>query len=199
MSNTVDVSIVADVTMIPVRNLTDYPVAYHVPSLGDLRREIPPRGVIRVTAGELRQLNYELGGSILLRDFLNVGNSNLAQEFGVSADTIEYNWTMADIDKALTTDPIEVLMDAMDFAPEGIKETIAKRAVELEISDTNRRKVITEGSDYDIDTMIKNKESIEADEEPKEEKKTTTRRRTSSTGTKTRRAATKKTESTTAE
>ena len=149
MSNTVDVSIVADDAMVPVRNLTDYPVAYHVPSLGDLRREIPPRGVIRVTAGELRQLNYELGGSVLLRDYLNVGNSNLAQEFGVSSDTIEYNWTLADIDKALTTDPIEVLMDAMDFAPEGIKETIAKRAVELEISDTNRRKVITDGSNYE--------------------------------------------------
>ena len=179
MSNTVDVSVVADDAMVPVRNLTDYPVAYHVPSLGDLRREIPPRGVIRVIAG----------------DYLNVGNSNLAQEFGVSSDTIEYNWTLADIDKALTTDPIEVLMDAMDFAPEGIKETIAKRAVELEISDTNRRKVITDGSNYDIDTMIKNKESIEADEEQKEEKKTTTRRRSSSTGTKTRRAATaKKTE-----
>lgn len=184
MSNVVDTSVVDDETMVIIRNLTDMPVAYHVPSLGDLRRELPPRASIRVKAGELRQLNYERGGSLLLHDYINVGNVELAREFGVSDDTVEYNWTIEDVDKALTTDDLDVLRDAMDFAPEGIKQTIADRAVELKIPDSNRRNIISSATGLDIDSMIKNKEIIDAD---KVEKKTTTKRRVSSTTTKQRR------------
>lgn len=184
MSNVVDTSVVDDETMVVIRNLTDMPVAYHVPSLGDLRRELPPRASIRVKAGELRQLNYERGGSLLLHDYINVGNVELAREFGVSDDTVEYNWTIEDVDKALTTDDLDVLRDAMDFAPEGIKQTIADRAVELKIPDSNRRNIISNATGLDIDSMIKNKEIIDAD---KVEKKTTAKRRVSSTTTKQRR------------
>jgi len=184
MSNVVDTSVVDDETMVVIRNLTDMPVAYHVPSLGDLRRELPPRASIRVKAGELRQLNYERGGSLLLHDYINVGNVELAREFGVSDDTVEYNWTIEDVDKALTTDDLDVLRDAMDFAPEGIKQTIADRAVELKIPDSNRRNIISSATGLDIDSMIKNKEIIDAD---KVEKKTTAKRRVSSTTTKQRR------------
>lgn len=180
MSNVVDTSVVDDETMVIIRNLTDMPVAYHVPSLGDLRRELPPRASIRVKAGELRQLNYERGGSLLLHDYINVGNVELAREFGVSDDTVEYNWTIEDVDKALTTDDLDVLRDAMDFAPEGIKQTIADRAVELKIPDSNRRNIISSATGLDIDSMIKNKEIIDAD---KVEKKTTAKRRVSSTTT----------------
>lgn len=184
MSNVVDTSVVDDETMVIIRNLTDMPVAYHVPSLGDLRRELPPRASIRVKAGELRQLNYERGGSLLLHDYINVGNVELAREFGVSDDTVEYNWTIEDVDKALTTDDLDVLRDAMDFAPEGIKQTIADRAVELKIPDSNRRNIISSATGLDIDSMIKNKEIIDAD---KVEKKTTAKRRVPSTTTKQRR------------
>lgn len=184
MSNVIDTSVVDDETMVIIRNLTDMPVAYHVPSLGDLRRELPPRASIRVKAGELRQLNYERGGSLLLHDYINVGNVELAREFGVSDDTVEYNWTIEDVDKALTTDDLDVLRDAMDFAPEGIKQTIADRAVELKIPDSNRRNIISSATGLDIDSMIKNKEIIDAD---KVEKKTTAKRRVSSTTTKQRR------------
>ena len=175
MSNVVDTSVVDDETMVIIRNLTDMPVAYHVPSLGDLRRELPPRASIRVKAGELRQLNYERGGSLLLHDYINVGNVELA---------VEYNWTIEDVDKTLTTDDLDVLRDAMDFAPEGIKQTIADRAVELKIPDSNRRNIISSATGLDIDSMIKNKEIIDAD---KVEKKTTAKRRVSSTTTKQRR------------
>lgn len=190
MSTVTNATTVKDDTMVTVRNLTLNPVAYHVPSLGDLRRELPPRASIKVPAGELRQLNYELGGARLLHDYLCVENKSLAREFGVSEDAFdnEYNWTVKDIDNALLNEDIEVLMDAMEFAPDGVKDSIAQRAVELEIPDINRRKVISDATDYDIDQMIQNKQKIEAEpsEEKKEEKKTTRRRSSSSTTTKRR-------------
>lgn len=180
---------VKDEDMVAVRNLTLNPVAYHVPSLNGLRRELPPRATIKVPAGELRQLNYELGGARLLRDYLCVGNKSLAQEFGVDPDTFdnEYNWTLADIDKALLGNDNNVLLDAMDFAPDGVKDSIAQRAVELEIPDMNRRNIISKATEYDIDQMIKNKQQIEADDKEEKEEKKTARRRSSSTTTSKRR------------
>lgn len=180
---------VKDEDMVAVRNLTLNPVAYHVPSLNGLRRELPPRATIKVSAGELRQLNYELGGARLLRDYLSVGNKSLAQEFGVDPDTFdnEYNWTLADIDKALLGNDDNVLLDAMDFAPDGVKDSIAQRAVELEIPDMNRRNIISKATEYDIDQMIKNKQQIEADDKEEKEEKKTTRRRSSTTSTSKRR------------
>lgn len=180
---------VKDEDMVAVRNLTLNPVAYHVPSLNGLRRELPPRATIKVPAGELRQLNYELGGARLLRDYLCVGNKSLAQEFGVDPDTFdnEYNWTLADIDKALLGNDDNVLLDAMDFAPDGVKDSIAQRAVELEIPDMNRRNIISKATEYDIDQMIKNKQQIEADDKEEKEEKKTARRRSSSTTTSKRR------------
>lgn len=180
---------VKDEDMVAVRNLTLNPVAYHVPSLNGLRRELPPRATIKVSAGELRQLNYELGGARLLRDYLSVGNKSLAQEFGVDPDTFdnEYNWTLADIDKALLGNDDNVLLDAMDFAPDGVKDSIAQRAVELEIPDMNRRNIISKATEYDIDQMIKNKQQIEADDKEEKEEKKTARRRSSTTSTSKRR------------
>lgn len=165
MSDVIDTSVVSDDEMITIHNMTNSPVAYHVDSLGNLRRELPPKmgASIRVPAGELRQLNYERGGSILLRDYICVENKALAREFGITSEDKEYTWGMKDIKAALTTDDIAVLEDAMDFAPDGIKETLAQEAVSMEIPDSNRRKVISEATTYDIDTMIKNKQAIAKD------------------------------------
>lgn len=165
MSDVIDTSVVSDDELVTIHNMTNSSVAYHVDSLGNLRRELPPKmgASIRVPAGELRQLNYELGGSVLLRDYICVENETLAREFGITSEDKEYTWGMKDVKAALTTDDIAVLEDAMDFAPDGIKETLAQEAVNMEIPDSNRRKVISEATTYDIDTMIKNKQAIAKD------------------------------------
>lgn len=189
MLSAVDTSLVSDDTMVTIHNMTNSPVAYHIESLNGLRRELPPKmgASIRVPAGELRQLNYELGGSNLLHDYICVENESLAREFGITSDDKEYTWKMNDVRAALTTDSIEVLEDAMDFAPDGIKETIAQEAVEMEIPDSNRRKVISDATSYDIDTMIKNKKAVSSDTQSASQPKVAT---TSSSTTKKRRVAT---------
>ena len=189
MSDVIDTSVVPDDELVTIHNMTNSSVAYHVDSLGNLRRELPPKmgASIRVPAGELRQLNYELGGSVLLHDYICVENEALAREFGITSDDKEYTWGMKDVKAALTTDDIAVLEDAMDFAPDGIKETLAQEAVNMEIPDSNRRRVISDATSYDIDTMIKNKQAI-AKDAPATEKKAATASR--GTSTKKRRVAT---------
>lgn len=189
MSDVIDTSVVPDDELVTIHNMTNSSVAYHVDSLGNLRRELPPKmgASIRVPAGELRQLNYELGGSVLLHDYICVENEALAREFGITLDDKEYMWQMKDVKAALTTDDIAVLEDAMDFAPDGIKETLAQEAVNMEIPDSNRRRVISDATSYDIDTMIKNKQAIAKDAPATENKAAVASR---STSTKKRRVAT---------
>lgn len=186
----VDTTKVADDESIVITNLLDHTTGYIVEtSNGIVRRFLPAFASFKVKAEELRQLNYTLGGREILRNYIRVGNKSLAAEFGVDVDeTPEYNWTEKDVIDCLNSSDINILLDALDFAPKGIKQLIADKAVELEVSDVNKRKAISESLGVDIDGMIKNKHAY--DEQEEEEKPKTTRRRTTkstSTTTKTRR------------
>lgn len=184
----INTTAVKDTDIIEVRNLTDSFVGYI--TMEGVRRVFPAKAVMKVEAKELRSLNYDFGGHVLLTEYLHVDNPELAKEFGISEDAVEYNWTIEDIKRALTTDPIEVLLDALDFAPEGIKSTIVDQAVELEIKDVSKREAIKEALGYDITAMINNKHKSE--EASSEETSASTRR--VATPTKQRRVVKKKKE-----
>ena len=155
-----EVELVADDTIVPIRNIVNCETGYILTSSGHSRR-LMPGVVMRVTAGELRELYYQPGGSILLQNYIHVGNADLCKEFGVPEDMIEYNWTAEDIKKALTEDPIEVLLDALDFAPQGVIEAIKDDAVSLEINDKAKIDAISKKTGIDIDAAIKNKHAYD--------------------------------------
>lgn len=166
---------ISDDTLVQVQNLVDHTVGF--------KDEDTHRRVIfqayepkKLPAGILRRLNFSYGGTILLRHFLSVQNDELAREFGVSPDTIEYKWTKNDVDRVLTTGSLPELEDALDFGPEGIKDLIVDRAVELKIDNVSKRQVIKEHTGRDIDSMIKLKEQYEANNGQPEETQPKTRR-----------------------
>ena len=92
MSN--EVELISDDTLVPIRSIVNCQTGYILPSSGRSRR-LMPDVTMRVTAGELRELFFSPGGSILLQNYINVGNKSLAAEFGVPYDAIEYDWTEA--------------------------------------------------------------------------------------------------------
>lgn len=153
MSN--EIELISDDTLVPIRSIVNCQTGYILPSSGRSRR-LMPDVTMRVTAGELRELFFSPGGSILLQNYINVGNKSLAAEFGVPYDAIEYNWTEADVKKCLTEDEIDVLLDALDFAPQGIIETLKDDAIKLEINDRAKIKAIADKTGVDIDAAIKN-------------------------------------------
>lgn len=163
------IELVPDETVVPVRNLLNHRVAYVLDS--GVRRRFAPNATINIEAKELRELSYQPGGTELLTNYLSVGNANLAQEFGVDPDTVEYNWTEQDIVDAVTTADTDVLLDALDYAPEAIKSTIVEKAVELEIPDNNRRAAIKNATGADVTKMIEVKHAYDdtsvADEDSK--------------------------------
>ena len=191
MSTVIDTTAVKDTDKIRLRNLTKNPAVYVTPATG-IRREIPPLGYIEVTAGEIRECSYDSGCSNLLRNYVQVCNPALAREIGVSDETIEYNWGDKEVTEAVTTADMDVLLDALDYAPAGIKQAIVDKAVEIELPDMRKRQIIDDALGINITHKIDNariaKESTTV-------KKTAPKRRrvtdsTSTTDTKKRRAAT---------
>ena len=168
-------AIVKDTTLVPVRNMVDHKVVYVVPEV-NRRVVFEPFQEKRVPAGELRALNYSVGGEVLLHNYLCVKSNDLRVEFNIPADQVEYDWTIDDIHKVLEdlSVPIEALEDALDFAPEGIREMIVDCAVKWKIPDSNRRKVISKMTGVNIDKKI---EFLEQVEEGTEQPITTSRRR----------------------
>ena len=102
------------------------------------------------------------GGARLLQDYLAVENKDLAEEFGVSEDLFfhEYSWTLDDVKEALLSGTMDKLADALDFAPQGIIDTIISQAVILNIPNMNKQKLISEATGHDISRMIENQEKL---------------------------------------
>lgn len=185
--STVDTTAVKDDDIIEITNLLDCTCGYIVDLTG-VRRILPPHASFKVKASELRELFYQRGGQELLHNYIRVGNKALAQEFGVDVDnTPEYNWGRKDVIDALNNPDIDVLLDALDFAPDGIKQLIADVAVETEVADVNKRKAISDKFGIDVDAMITNKHLAVQETEEKEEKPARRRTAAKKTTTSTRR------------
>lgn len=185
-----EVNIIGNDELVAVTNLTSHRVGYVLDS--GVRRRFAPHVTMNLTAGELRELSYRPGGSTMLTDFLRVEDADLAAEFGVSEDTVEYNWNEDDIVAALTGDDLDVLLDALDFAPQGIVQEIVAKAIELEIPDERKRTAIMKKTGADISAMIKNKHAYDEETNQDENVETKTRRTTAkkSTSNTTRRKST---------
>ena len=155
----IDTSRIPDDTKVEVQNMTSGTLSYRLPS-GPYRL-FSNNMRMTVTAGELRELATTQGGRVLLQSHLSVHNPELAREFGVDEDTVEYTWTEEDIRRVLTEGDMDELLDALDFAPEGIVEELARKAVEWKIPDNNKIKAISEATNLDIASQIRNQEQIE--------------------------------------
>lgn len=187
-----EVNLIDDKTIVPVKNIMRHDVGYT--TLNGIHRYFAPGLTMNITAGELRELSYVPGGLVLLQDYLQVGNKELAAEFGIAEDMVEYNWTEKEIEEAVTTADLDVLLDALDFAPDGIKEAIKDKAIELEIPDKNRIQAINKAMNCNIETIIRNKHAYETAADNAEEAPKTRRTSTKKTTATRRRTSTKKTE-----
>lgn len=174
---------IRDDKTIPVQNLTASVISYIIPETNNVRRFSGQQLRNDITAGELRSLYGTKGGRTLIEDYLGIRDKELAKEFNISTDTFEheYSWTQKDVDNVLISGSLDALKDALEFGPEGIRQLIIDRAVELRIPDNNKLAAIQEFTGRDVSNMIKLDTELE---NPKEEKTSRgTRRVVSNTDT----------------
>lgn len=175
---------IRDDKLIPVQNLTASVVSYIVPETNNVRHFSGQQLRNDITAGELRSLYATKGGRVLIEDYLGIKNKELAEEFNISTDVFEheYSWTQKEVDDVLTTGSLDSLKDALEFGPEGIKQLIIDRAIDLRIPDNNKLAAIQEFTGRDVGNMIRLDMELES---PKEEKTSRGTRRVTSNKTDT--------------
>lgn len=177
---------VTDEKLIPVRNLVDHTVVFRDDETHQ-RIAFNPFEVKKLKAGLLRRLNYSYGGNVLLQDYLSVRNKELAKEFGVSEDTVEYDWTEKDVEELLLNGEEDALLDALDFGPQGIVDLIVDKATELKINDVLKRRIISDKTGIDVNARIQNQEKLDKatgkqDEAPKKATRRVNKQQTAPTG-----------------
>ena len=150
-------------TMYNVKNRSSSVVVYKIPET-NLRREFAPGESKRVPFGELEKLTYQEGGRELLENFLQILEEEVTTDLNVKRE-IEYNMSEAEVAELLRTGSLDAFLDALDFAPIGVIDLIKSLAVQLPLTDIDKRKALKQKTGFDVDKAL-----IHIEEEKAEEK-----------------------------
>lgn len=114
---------------------------------------------------ELKALAANPGGEKILRDYLIIDDKSALEALDLSIEP-EYYYKDEDIEKILLTGELDLLEDTLNFAPKGVIEIIKKKAVDLQLPDTRKRKLILEKTGFSVDNAIMINEVVNADDKP---------------------------------
>lgn len=137
---------------ITVKNRDNGVVGYTIPDTG-IRRDFAAGESKKIELEELKQLSYIPGGEFLLKHYFIVDDREAIQSLNLNVEP-EYFYTEEDIKKILLDGTLDELEDTLNFAPEGVLDLIKKVAVEEEIPDVRKRKLITEITGFGIENAI---------------------------------------------
>lgn len=148
-------------------------VCYTIPDMGNLQRVYQDGEQKIITYEELRKLSYIPGGDVILNDYLIIKDRQILEELNMTPER-EYFYTKEDIVRLMTEGSLDEFLDCLDFAPEGVKESIKNIAVELPLNDVAKRQAIQEKLGFNVTNAIENLKIVE---ENIVEKKETMKRR----------------------
>ena len=140
-------------SLIKVTNKFSGSVGYDVPDLG-VYRNFYPGETKEISYEELEKLSYTPGGLVVLKEYLEVQDKEAIRKILNQDPEPEYFYTKEDIKKIMESGPLDQFLDCLDFAPEGMKETIKDLAVDLPLNDVEKRAAIKEKLNFDVDRAI---------------------------------------------
>lgn len=166
---------------IEVINRSNGFVAYVIPDK-HIRREFNPREVKKVEFDELVEVSMQAGGRELLYNYLLIKDAAAMREILNVNEEPEYWLTEEKIPSWMGACTLNEFKDALDFAPEGVKDLIKKYSVSLPLNDVAKREAIKEMLNFDVTKAIEvNNASKEADTESTQPASASKRRSTAST------------------
>lgn len=155
-------------TIVNVINRSSWMVSYEIPETDHRHRNFAPGEVKKIPYGEIEAVCQQNGGQVIFDEYLMIQDPKAAEEAMNKKPEPEYFMTAEQVKKWLPTCSLDELLDALDFAPEGVLSLIKQYAVELPLSDMNKCNAIKEKLHFDV---IKALELIKEDEPKKEEEK----------------------------
>ena len=138
--------------IIEVKNRDSGSVGYSLPDTG-VHRNFEPGEIKKIPMAELEQLQYIPGGQFTLKNLLLINDQIALDVLNIEPEP-EYYYEATDVVKLLTEGTLAQLEDCLNFAPEGVIELIKQKSVELEIPDTNKRKLIQEKTGFSVNNAI---------------------------------------------
>ena len=144
---------------------------YTLPDTG-VTRNFSPKETKKVPLDELQQLQYVSGGEYLLKNCFIINDKDALSVLNMEDVEPEYFYTEAEVRQLLESGTLDQLEDCLNFAPSGVIDLIKTIAIETELPDTRKRKMISEKTGLNIDNaiMVNTIMATEEDATPEETK-----------------------------
>ena len=143
-------------TIYVVKNRSDGMVVYSIPE-HNIRREFMAGESKKIKYFELEQLSYRPGGRALMTEYLQISDPKVLEDLGVQAEP-EYFLSEEQVVDLVKNGSIEAFLDCLDFAPDGVINLVKKYAVELPMTDTQKRRALKTKTGFDVDAAVRNNE-----------------------------------------
>jgi hypothetical protein len=153
-----------------VKNRSAGVILYTIPE-DKVRRRFTPGETKRISYEELLHLSYQPGGREMMQNFLQIQSEGVPKSLGINTEP-EYYMSENDVIELLKNGTLDAFLDCLDFAPTGVQELIKKFAVELPLTDFEKRAALKAKTGFDVDKAIANagQEQDEATEKAVEQK-----------------------------
>lgn len=137
-------------------------VGYSIPDMGNLTRSYSDGEEKIITYEEIRKLSYVPGGQEMLENYFIIEDREVLDELNFVPEP-EYFYNKEDIIKLMQAGSLDEFLDCLDFAPEGVKESIKELAIELPLNDVAKRDAIQEKLNFNVSKAIEIKKASEED------------------------------------
>ena len=141
-----------------IKNRRAHRVGYHIPN--GARRIFNAGESLEISIEEINQLTYQPGGKVLIDKYLLIPAEG-RKILGWEQVQPEYDYTEEQIKNVLMKGSLDVFLDMLDFAPEGVITIAKEQAILLPLTDMNKMEAFREKFGYDIATAIKHKKAVE--------------------------------------
>ena len=138
---------------VKVTNRSNGVVVYKIPEK-NIRREFNPKETKLIDIEELKDISAQPGGRELVYHYLLTEENALIEALNVIPEP-EYFLTEAMIaGDWMDACSLDEFKDALDFAPDGVKDLIKQYAVSKPLNDMNKRLAIKEQLHYDVTKVL---------------------------------------------
>ena len=156
---------------ISVTNNSTNSVGYQIPEDG-IDRQFNIGETKQISLDELQKVQYVPGGDYILKNCLTINDKDALAFLNMEVEP-EYFYSTEDIKNILLNGTMDEFEDFINFATEGGLDTAKKLAVDLQIPDMRKRKMLGEKLNFNVNTAIEINEMMASEDAPVEEAKPT--------------------------
>jgi hypothetical protein len=138
--------------MVTITNRSAGLVIYSIPE-HSITRTLQRGETRQVPYQEMVWLSYTPGGKQLMNDMLFIREADAVKELEIPAE-VEYFLDEKGVENLLNNESLDALLDALDFAPEGVIQLIKDKAVAMPLNDMAKREAIKNVTGFDVTAAI---------------------------------------------